>query len=384
MVVATTGLLVASVLPQYLVASTAVRMRDDFPFSDAELGAAIAVTFALSAPISLASGRVISRLGLRRSIVLAAGLVIATSAAMTTIAAGAAAVIALMALNGLGSGLGTPCFSAVLARSVPVERQGTAFGMLTSAPQLAGVVGGLALPLIAEPFGWRAAFAVPGLVSVACLAALLAGGRIGAVRAFAPPRRRRRGRVRTIHAIALAAGLAGAAGMGMRSFLVVFAVSAGFDRAAAGLLFSVTGLIALSSRLGLGVLGDRRPGDPLRRAATLMVVSAAGFVLMAVESGPLVIIAGALLAGGVGWGWNAPLSHAVVSRNPEATEAAVGIQMAGFFLGSLVGPLAVGVLVGHGSYAAAWATCSLLVLAAAGVVTLTRRMSPVIEMASVR
>jgi MFS family permease len=176
-----------------------------------------------------------------------------------------------------------------------------------------------------------------------------------------------------VRASALAAALASAAGIGMRSFLVVFAVSVGFAHGEAGLLLAMTGLAAVVSRVGFGILGDRRPGEPLDRAAGLMLVSGFGFVLMAV-GGDLAVVVGAVLAGGIGWGWQAPLSHAVVSRNPDATAAAIGLQMAGFFAGAVVGPLVLGLFAEHGSYTGAWIVCIGLSLAAAGVALVAPRL----------
>jgi predicted MFS family arabinose efflux permease len=163
--------------------------------------------------------------------------------------------------------------------------------------------------------------------------------------------------------------------IGMRSFLVVFTVSVGFSAATAGLLLSATGLVAIASRLGLGILGDRRPGDSLNRAAALMVLCAFGFALMAAGGDTLVVL-GALLAGGLAWGWQAPLSLAVVTANPHATGAAIGIQMSGFFAGAVAGPLTIGILAEHGGFTAAWVLCCFLALAAGAVALLARRVGP--------
>jgi MFS family permease len=369
----TTGLLLAGGLPQYLVASLAVSMREDFPYSDAQLGVAAGVSFAISAVVSVGSGKLVGRIGVAAAVSLAVGLVAAASLGMAVFADSAAAIIGLMVVHGLGSGIGSPTFARLIAGGVRAEKQGTAFGLLTSAPQLSAFAAGLALPLIAHPLSWRAAFVLPGAVGAVCLLGLFRGGHLSAqaVRSESAPRRIRG--LRSIHLIGVAAALASGAVIGMRSFLVVFAVAEGFDQGAAGLLLSALGLTAIGSRVGLGLLGDRRPGDALLRAASLMTLCAAGFVLMAI-GGHGLIIAGALLAGGLGWGWQAPLSLAVVSRYPHATGAAIGIQMSGFYTGALVGPLMIGFLAEHGSYSTAWVLCCGLALAAGAVALLVRRL----------
>jgi MFS family permease len=370
----TTTLLLAAVLPQYLVGSLAVEMRADFAFSDAQLGAAVGISFALSALISPAAGRTVEWIGVKRGVIVSAALVTVSSLAIATLADSAAAMIGLMAVNGLAGGIGSPCDSALLASRVAPERHGTAFGMLTSAPQVAAFAAGLALPAVAQPFDWRIAFVAPavlGLVSLVALARL--GLPASAAGGGADPADVRR-LPRSVHTIALSTALASAAGIGMRSFLVVFAVSIGFAASAAGLLLAATGLVAIVSRIGFGVLGDRRPGRPLYRAAALMVVCAFGFLLMAL-GGDIPVVVGALLAGGLGWGWQSPVSLAVVTQNRGATAAAVGVQMSGFFAGALVGPLVLGLFAESGSYTGAWVLCIGLASAAAAIALWAHRMA---------
>lgn len=369
----TTTLLLAAVLPQYLVGSLAVEIRGDFAFSDTQLGAAVGASFALSALISPAAGRTVEWIGVKRGVIGSAALVTASSVAIATVADSAAAMIGLMALNGLAGGVGSPSSSTLLASRVAPERQGTAFGMLTSSPQVAAFAAGLALPGVAHPLDWRVAFVAPAVLGLASLVALARLGLPPAARRGHCPADVRR-LPRSVHMIALSAALASAAGIGMRSFLVVFAVSIGFESSAAGLLLAATGLVAIVSRIGFGVLGDRRPGRPLYRAAALMVVCAFGFVLMAL-GGDIPVVVGALLAGGLGWGWQSPVSLAVVTQNRDATAAAVGVQMSGFFAGALVGPLVLGVFAEAGSYTGAWVLCIGLASAAAAVALWAHRMA---------
>lgn len=199
-------------------------------------------------------------------LIVATALVTVSSLAIATIVDSAAALIALMAVNGLGGGIGSPSLSTLLAHRVETGRQGRAFGLFTSAPQVAAFVAGLALPLIAEPLDWRVAFAVPVAIGVASLIALSLHGL--PVRADRTDARRfdRRRLPRSVPVIAVSAGLVSAAGVGMRSFLVVFAISVGFQSSLAGLLLAVTGIAALASRVGFGVLSDRRPASSVHVA----------------------------------------------------------------------------------------------------------------------
>jgi MFS family permease len=105
-----------------------------------------------------------------------------------------------------------------------------------------------------------------------------------------------------------------------------------------------------------------------------MLVSATGFVLMAVGA-HFTIIIGALLAGGLGWGWVAPMNLAVIQRHRHAPAAAMGTQMTGFFSGALIGPLLVGILIGTGGFTEAWVLCTVFAVLAAAAALAARRMS---------
>jgi MFS family permease len=370
---AATGLLLAAALPQYLIAAVAVSIREDFPFSNGELGAAVAISFGIAALVTPFSGRLIRGIGILMALYISVVLLVASTLAIAILADSAAALILFGAVAGLSAGFGSPAYSGLLAAGVRPERHGTAFGLLSSAPQASAFIAGLGVPAIADPFGWRVAFLLPAAISLISLLGLRGTRQLASRARVAAPRIGRARRLRAIHVIALSALLASSSGIGMRAFLVVFAVGVGFSSGDAGLLLAVSGLVALGSRLGAGVLGDRRPGDGLKRAALLMVLSALGFALMAL-SVPVAVVVGALVAGGLGWGWMAPLNLAVIQRHPEAPAAAIGTQLSGFFAGAVIGPLLVAALVGAAGFAEAWIVCGLLVLGAAGAAYAARLM----------
>jgi MFS family permease len=161
--------------------------------------------------------------------------------------------------------------------------------------------------------------------------------------------------VTSIRALAMAAVLASAAGVGFISFLVTYSVDQGIGEGAAGLLLGAVSLAATISRVGLGVVADRLRGDPLRLGQ------------------PAVIVLAALIVGSIGWSWPGTLTLAVVFRRPDAPAWAVGVMMSGLFAGAAAGPLLVGLLAEHDHFAAAWSLCAGLALGAATTIGLTRR-----------
>jgi MFS family permease len=167
-----------------------------------------------------------------------------------------------------------------------------------------------------------------------------------------------------VHALALAAALASAAGVGLVSFLVLYAVDNGMSETGAGLLLAGVSLAAATSRVALGVVADRGGRDPLRPVVVMLAGSVAAYVLL-IAGAPVAIAGGALLAGGLGWAWPGALNLAVVQRRPEAPAWAVGVMMSGLFAGAVAGPLTIGLMAENGLFSEAWLACAAFALLAA-------------------
>jgi predicted MFS family arabinose efflux permease len=177
----------------------------------------------------------------------------------------------------------------------------------------------------------------------------------------------------SVYLLAVVAGLASAAGVGLVAFLVLYAVHSGLSEGQAGLLLGAMSLGATVSRIALGALADRPGQEPLRPVAAMLIVSVAGYLLL-IPGRPGAIVVGTLLAGSVGWAWPGALTLAVVERSRDAPAWAVGVMMAGLFAGAVGGPLVVGLLADHGAFAAAWAVCAAFALLAAATVVAVRRL----------
>jgi MFS family permease len=360
--------MITGVLPAFLTASLASRIPEDFAFGDSWLGAAIAIFHVMCALTSTPAGRLVERIGAALGMRIAAVATALSCLAIATVAQSAVSLTALLVVGGVANAFGGPSVSVLLKREVAIHRQGLAFGAQQSGASLGALLAGLALPAVAIPFGWRWAFLAVAALALAAAALAPTGG---AVAPAAVPAVRPRG-LTAVHALALAAALASAAGVGFVSFLVLYAVESGMSHAAAGLLLGAVSLAATCSRIGVGVLADRRGQEPLRPVAAMLAVSIAGYLLL-IAGEPALIAVAAVLAGSFGWAWPGGLTLAVVQRSPGAPAWAVGVLMAGLFTGAIAGPLLVGVLAQHEQFAVAWGACATFALLAACTVTATRR-----------
>ena len=162
-----TALVVAGVLPGFLTAAQAPRIRGDFAFGDSSVGLAVAAFYVACALTSTPSGRLVERVGAERGMRLAAALTAASALAVAAFAQSAASLIALLLLAAVGNAIAGPAVSALLKREVATHRQGLAFGAQQSGASLGALVAGLALPAVAIPFGWRWAYVGAAVLAVA-------------------------------------------------------------------------------------------------------------------------------------------------------------------------------------------------------------------------
>jgi MFS family permease len=366
-----TAIIVAGVMPGFLTASLAPRIRTSFEFGDSTLGLAVAIFYAICAVCSTPAGRLVERVGPNAGVRLGAALTVTSCLAIAAFAQSAVSLIALLLVAGVGNAIGGPTVSALLRRAVAGQRQGVAFGAQQSGASLGALLAGLALPVIAIPLGWRWAYV--GVAGLAVVAATLAP-RSGDEPTAAAAREQHSRGLSSVHALALAAAFASAAGVGFISFLVSYSVDSGMSEGAAGLLLGAVSLAATVSRVGLGAIADRAGQLALRPVPAMLIVSMAGYLLLTVGEPWLIVIA-ALIAGSVGWAWPGALTLAVVQRSPHAPAWAVGVMMTGLFTGAMGGPLLVGLLAEHGSFTAAWLVCAGFALLAAATIAVTMSRS---------
>ncbi len=238
---------------------------------------------------------------------------------MAALAQSLLVLFALLAVAGLSNAVTQPAINLFMADQVPLDRQGLAFGIKQSAIPAAVLVSGLALPLIALPFGWRAD--LRRSVRVAALAvARWSGGSAAQLRraaaARAPAPRPSRALLFTGRRAPRSAS-AGPNSLG--TYLVASAVDVGIAEGAAGVLAAVGSAVSLLTRMAFGAA--RRPPARLRLrhgrgaargrarpASLLMTIDSRG-----ARSWPATVVAFAL-----GWGWPGLFNLAVVDHNREA------------------------------------------------------------------
>ncbi len=310
----------------------------------------------------------IDRHGIRPVLLTGAALVVLTSLALQ--AAGApVALIALMAVFGVGFGL-TTMAAAVLAANAPAEHRASALSVYYLA---APVSMALAAPLglwLFRSVGAGANFAAVTLLGLAT-AAFGLSSHVGAARHTGPVARRvmlwSRG------AAPLSAVLAVAA-MGQSSLYAFVPLHATGHGQAAYLpwFFGIysTGMIVF--RVGVSRVADRW-GRRLVLVPALVLLAAGFGVLSATPTPPRLTLAAVLLAAGSA-ALYPTIMTLVVDRVPDRERGvAMGMVSGAWDLGAFAGSLLIAGVVEHASHGAGFLTAAALLIAALGGFVLVER-----------
>jgi MFS family permease len=361
------------VLPVYLVGVLSVQVRADLGFGPGELGLLAAAFFSMSAGTSFLAGAVTRRLGSAAVVRGAAAASALTMLLIATLAHDLPALAGALVLGGVANGLGQPASNGLIASAVSERRQGLAFGAKQAAIPMSTLLGGLAVPLVAIPLGWRWAFGLGGLLAVLVALAVPA----------APPAAASAGRAPSVAAgpfrrgplLVLSTGilLAAASGNALGAFFVASTVSSGVAPGTAGLLAAMASLGGVLTRVLLGWLADRTQARWLLVVALQMAVGAAGYALLA-SGRPALMAAGGLVGYCSGWAWAGLATYSVSRMHHGMTARATGYTQAGLGAGSAIGPLAFGATVAQTSYQTAWLATAAVSLIAAAVVVLGRAL----------
>jgi len=164
------GAVWASYLIVYLsrlsVGPLAPFLKEAFDLSSAEVGSLMSATAVTYAPAMIAAGLLVDRIGVKRVLVpgtLVAGLCVG----LLFVAPSYPALLALLALSGIGCGCIYPSAVKALVTWFPPRERATAIGLNQSAINVSGIAGAALLPTVAMTLGWQYGFLFVGLLAMA-------------------------------------------------------------------------------------------------------------------------------------------------------------------------------------------------------------------------
>jgi MFS family permease len=414
--------LVTGLLASFLVGAFAIEITADLGTGPAVIGRAVSAFFLTAALTAVLAGRIVDRVGARNGYRIGLGAVALSGLVAGLLVRSGWQLVVALAIGGGAIAFIDPSIARTITGSVGRARQGIAFGIKETAVAVASMTAGFALPLLAGRATWQAPFLAIAVVAVALAVAIPAGidpehrhpggtpplavpdppvpsptdlatdpqheadaaTRSRSTAAMVTPERPGR----ALALLALAAGLAGGAGAVVATYLVTAGVSAGLASGSAALLLSLGSIVSIGVRLAAGWQADRLPAGPLPLLAGLLLAGAAGVACLAlaatlggtnteVAGTPgvvvLLLVVGAVLALGPGWGWSALVFLVAVRLVPGRPAKASGAMLAGLGGGGAVFPLLAGIVIERIGFVVTWSAVAACMAFAAGLVTLLHR-----------
>jgi MFS family permease len=348
---------ILGILPLFLVSAQAVQLQSELGFGKARLGLAVSLCFAASAVAAAPLGRLVERVGPGAGLRLSASLSLAACLCMGLLASRWSHVAAALVLCGIANATAQIATNVTLAGAVVPERQGVAFGAKQAAVPLASLSAGLALPAVALVAGWRAGFAAAAVLAVGALLLLRLPRRRERTAGAAGAARRPR---TPVLALTAAAGLlGGAVGNSIPAFAVDSAVSHGLLESTGAAILAAGSLAAVVVRVSTGWIADRRASAGYRELAALTAAGAVALAALALSGGSdALFVAATIAAFATGWGWPGIIYYATVRSHRATPGAATGTVLSAVYVGNVIGPVTVGFIAEHASYANAWALCA--------------------------
>jgi predicted MFS family arabinose efflux permease len=345
-------------------------LQADFHISRAEVGLITAAMSLTAAPSALFGGRVADRVGERRVLILS-GLVAALAALAIARSGGFWGLVASCLVLGLGNGIQNPAGSAAVMRWFPPRQRGVAMGIRQTGVPLGGILAASLAPVLALAYGWRAVYAVGGLMT-------LVGAVLIFVAYYDPPRQATAGtatprslcdltRDKQLWWLGLIFNCQLLAQASVTTYFVLFlheALETPIVGAAA--LFAGVNGVAMIARIGWGLLSDRRFQGRRRPVLLLIVLLTVCSMLGAAalpRQAPVVLVAGvAVVLGASTFAWTGVLGTFVIETvGRESAGSAISLVQVLATPAALLGPPLFGLLTDlSGSYHAAWFALALV------------------------
>jgi len=144
----------------------------DFQISGTQAGLYATFFFLSGTLLAIASGRVVDRIGPKKSLV-GATVIIASLMFLHTLMPTFSMLLLLAFLTGIGFSIITPAINKGVMNLVPPEKRATSIGLAQAGGGIGGILGASLLPFLGDIYGWRSALLFAA--AVAFLMALILG-----------------------------------------------------------------------------------------------------------------------------------------------------------------------------------------------------------------
>jgi MFS family permease len=348
-------------------------LRSAFDLSTFEVGILPALVFLGSFVVSIPAGRLTDRIGAGRALVISQ-LGVALGVGIATVAPDRLVFLVGIGVAGLGYGAVNPATNVLSTSLVPRNHRALFLSVKQTGVTLGGLLGGAVLPGLADAVGWRACLLLPiGLLLASAGAGVwvarreAAGWFTAAPSASAAMERRVRISVPGGFPTGLFGFVMSGVQLSVAGYLTVYLVDTkDFSRPAAGFALGAAFFAACAGRIGWGYVSDRWSPS---HARTLVVVATGSFAaLTAIAAGVehVALWIAVLVVGFCSFGWNGVYMALITDRAAgRGLGHATGRGLMFLYGGVVIVPPTLGAIKdAAGSWTAAWAAASVIVLIA--------------------
>ena len=347
-------------------------LQKEFAISRAEVGLAQTALYLSATWAAMAGGRAADRIGERR-VLIVSGLVTGIAALSATFV-GSFAIFLLVAFAlGLGTGIQNPAGSAAVMRWFPPRRRGFAMGVRQTGVPVGGVLAATIWPWAAIMWGWRASYALAGVMALLGTALIglcyfdpTRGDGLG----LAPVRALRDLMAdRRLWLLAVTYNGQIVAQYASNVYFVLFLHEAlGLSLIPASGLLALINVVAIGARIGWGLVSDAYFEGARRPVLLIIILLTLASMLLAAAlppgaPRPLAIVL-AILLGVAAFSWTGIYGTLTIElAGPASAASAIAWVHVLGAVGSIGGAPLFGYLVDRtGSYRVAWLAAALAVL----------------------
>jgi MFS family permease len=361
------------------LATAAPLIKDQLQLSSTQMGLLLSAFFWSYVPAQPLAGWLAERINPYRTLAIGLGLwSIATAASGLT--SGFYTLIALRVLLGLGESAAYPCSSKLLAQYLPLDKLGSANGLIQTGLALGPAFGTFVGGLLIAKIGWRSVFVLFGLVSLLWLVPWFALTRHAS--AHADQHQGERGpsfasivRRREIWGASLGHFCQSYAFYFVISWLPLYLVnSRGLSVEQMAEIGGLIYLICAATSYSVGRLSDRwiRLGASVNRVRKTVIISGHVIItasLICAAVGNLRISVITLFCAGFAFGLTAPSLFSIgqTLAGPRAAGKWIGIQNCMGNCAGIIAPIITGIVIDlTGQYY--WAFIIAAAIATAGII----------------
>jgi len=362
---------VSATLPIGLLGVLAVSFVAKLGISEGQMATIVATFFLAGAVVALASARFLDALGWRRSLWIATAMSVSSPLVVAADSGSRAIVTAAMLVGGAGLAIMIPATNLALTRTTPVESLAVMVTLKQASIPIALLASGALAPSLALAASVEWPFLLAALVGPVGLL-LLQIARCGcgdqpAVVDVGDDVRGRRRDLQGLATLGVATGIASLLPGALTGMLALSLAASGTSATQAGVIYGVANAAGIAVRLLSGLYAHRTGTDGFLPVITLMAVGGIGAMLLGLDS-VLLLLVGAVIAFGLGWGWPGLLFFAAMRAVPTSPAAASAVVQSGGMMGAALGPVMLGAIVTQSGWVIGWLSVGAMsVLAAVGV-----------------